>query len=76
MHLSFIKFKIFNIYLSDKVLRVMYDWLFVIVTAAIAYHGLTYRDENGESEFVRLLFGCIALLFCIRVLMVDIFKLI
>lgn len=76
MQLSFIKFKILNIYLNDKVLRVMYDWLFVIVTAAIAYHGLTYRDENGESDFVRLLFGCIALLFCIRVLVVDIFKLI
>jgi len=54
----------------------MYDWFFVIVTAAIAYHGLTYRDDNGESDFVRLLFGCIALLFCIRVLVVDIFKLI
>ncbi len=76
MHLSFIKFKILNIYLNDKVLRVMYDWLFVIVTTAIAYHGLTYRDENGESDFVRLLFGCIALLFCIRILVVDIFKLI
>ena len=76
MQLSFIKFKILNIYLNDKVLRIMYDWLFVIVTAAIAYHGLTYRDENGESDFVRLLFGCIALLFCIRVLVVDIFKLI
>lgn len=54
----------------------MYDWLFVIVTAAIAIHGLTYRDEHGESDLVRLLFGCIALLFCIRVLFVDIFKLI
>ena len=54
----------------------MYDWLFVIVTATIAIHGLTYRDVNGESDFVRLLFGCIALLFCIRVLFVDIFKLI
>lgn len=54
----------------------MYDWFFVIVTAAVAYHGLTYRDENSESDFVRLLFGCIALLFCIRVLVVDIFKLI
>lgn len=76
MRLSFIKFKIFNFSLNDKVLSVMYDWFFVIVTAAIAYHGLTYRDENGESDFVRLLFGCIALLFCIRVLVVDIFKLI
>lgn len=76
MHLSFIIFKKFNYTLNKKVLRVMYDWFFVIVTAAIAYHGLTYRDENGESDFVRLLFGCIALLFCIRVLVIDIFKLI
>ncbi len=42
----------------------MYDWFFIIVTAAIAYHGLTYRDENGESDFIRLLFGCIALPCC------------
>ncbi len=76
MRLSFIKFKIFNNTLNIKVLRVMYDWFFIIVTAAIAYHGLTYRDENGESDFIRLLFGCIALLFCIRVLVVDIFKVI
>ena len=54
----------------------MFDWVFVIVTAAIAIHGLTYRDLNGESNFVHLLFGCIALLFCLRVLFVDIFKLI
>lgn len=54
----------------------MFDWIFIIVTAGIAWHGLTYRDENGESDFVRLLFGCIALLFCLRVLVVDIFKLI
>jgi len=76
MRLSFIKFKIFNYSLNGKVLSVMYDWIFIIVTAAIAYHGLTYRDEKGESDFVRLLFGCIALLFCIRVLVVDILKLI
>ena len=53
----------------------MYDWLFVIVTAIIAFHGLTYRDQNGEKNFVHLLFGCIALLFCLRVLFVDILKL-
>ena len=53
----------------------MYNWLFVIVTAAIAFHGLTYRDQNGEKNFVHLLFGCIALLFCLRVLFIDILKL-
>jgi hypothetical protein len=48
------------------------DFVFVGVTAAVAYHGLTYRDENGETEWGHLLFGCIALLFCLRVLFVDI----
>ena len=34
--------------------------VFLIVTAAIAYHGLTFRRPDGESDWVRLLFGCIA----------------
>ena len=54
----------------------MVDWVFVVVTGFIAYHGITFRDENGKSELVHLLFGCIALLFCLRVLFVDILKLI
>ncbi|MDH3282988.1 MAG: hypothetical protein OEQ18_17935 [Gammaproteobacteria bacterium] len=47
------------------------DIVFVIVTGAIAYHGITFQDEEGERDTVRLLFGCIALLFCLRVLFVD-----
>ena len=50
----------------------MLDWVFVIVTGFIAYHGLTFRDENGDKEWVHLLFGCIALLFCVAVLFSDI----
>lgn len=53
----------------------MIDWIFVIVTGFIAYHGITYRDKNGETEIVHLLFGCIALLYCMRVLFVDILDL-
>ena len=34
--------------------------IFLIVTALIARHGITYRKEDGERDFVRLLFGCIA----------------
>lgn len=49
--------------------------VFLIVTGAIAYHGLTYRDAEGESDTVRLLFGCIALLFFFRVLFVDVMDL-
>ena len=52
------------------------NFIFVIVTAAIAYHGLTFRDENGDTDTVRLLFGAIALLFCLRVLFVDILGLV
>lgn len=46
--------------------------VFLIVTALVAYHGLTWRDENGESDWVRLLFGSIAMLFFFRVLLVDV----
>lgn len=50
--------------------------VFLIVTGAVAYHGLTYRDDEGNSDTVRLLFGCIALLFFFRVLFVDVMELI
>ena len=46
--------------------------LFVFITAFIAWHGLTFRDKNGNKDFVRLLFGAISLLFCIRVLFTEI----
>lgn len=48
------------------------DIFFVIVTALVAWHGLTFKDKNGKKDFVRLLFGSISLLFCIRVLITDI----
>ena len=51
------------------------DWIAVIVTGVIALHGLTYRDANGERPWVHLLFGSIALLFCIRFLFGDILRL-
>ena len=46
------------------------------VTGAIAYHGITFRDENGDTEIVHLLFGCIALLFCMRFLFADLLGLV
>lgn len=51
------------------------SWIFVVVTALIATHGLTFRDRNGDRPWVHLLFGSIALIFCIRVLLADILKL-
>lgn len=53
-----------------------FNYVFVAVTAFIAWHGITYRDAEGESDIVRLLMGSIALLFCLRVLFVDILDLI
>jgi len=53
-----------------------FDYVFAAVTGFIAVHGLTYRDKNGERTWLHLLFGCIALLFFMRVLFVDIFGLI
>jgi hypothetical protein len=47
----------------------------VLVTGVIAWHDLTYRTADGERDLVRSLFGCIALLFCLRVLFVDILDL-
>ena len=54
----------------------MTDYIFILVTGIIAWHGLTYRDEEGESEIGHLLFGAIALLFFFRVLVVDILDLV
>ena len=48
------------------------DIFFVLVTALIAWHGLSFRDADGKKDFVRLLFGAISLLFCLRVLFFDI----
>ena len=49
--------------------------IFVIATGFIAFHGLTYRNKDGEKDFVRLLFGCISLIFFLRVLFFDLLDL-
>jgi hypothetical protein len=50
------------------------DYIFLIVTAIVSYHGLTFRDKNGKPEPVHMLFGCIAMVFFLRVLLVDVLK--
>ena len=54
----------------------LFNWVFITATGIIAWHGITYRDEEGEKDFVRLLFGCIALIFFIRVFFVEILNII
>lgn len=46
---------------------------FLIVTAAIAWHGIRYRDKEGRQDFVRLLFGCIAATYFFLVLLTEFF---
>lgn len=52
------------------------NYFFIAITAFIAYHGLTHRNEDGENDTGHMLFGAIALLFCLRVLFVDVLKLV
>ncbi len=46
--------------------------VFLAATAYIAWHGITFRTDDGESDFVRLLFGCIAAVFFMLVLFKDV----
>ena len=46
--------------------------IFLVATALIARHGITYRKEDGERDFVRLLFGCIAATYFFLVLFKDV----
>jgi uncharacterized membrane protein len=50
--------------------------VFLAATAYIAWHGITFRTEEGETDFVRLLFGCIAAVFFMLVLFQDVLGLV
>ena len=50
--------------------------LFLIATGFVTYHGLTYRNKDGESNWVHLLFGCIAAVYFFLVLFRDVLKVI
>ncbi|MGI9384868.1 MAG: hypothetical protein ACR2PO_17080 [Methyloligellaceae bacterium] len=50
------------------------DWVFLLVTGGIAAHGLTYRDASGDAPWVHLLFGSIAALFFLKVLLQDVLQ--
>ncbi len=48
------------------------NYLFLAITAFIAVHGIRYRDAEGKTDFVRLLFGTIAAVFFLMVLLQDV----
>jgi len=49
--------------------------IFLVVTALIAHHALTYRDKEGKKDFVRLFFGCIAAVYFILFLFKNVLDL-
>ena len=46
--------------------------VFLCATGFICWHGIRFRDEEGNTDFVRLLFGCIAGVFFFLVLFQDV----
>lgn len=48
------------------------NWVFLMVTGFVAWHGIRFRDAEGNTDFVRLLFGCIAAVFFFMVLFQDV----
>ena len=46
--------------------------IFLLVTALIAHHALTYKNAEGKKDFVRMLFGCIAAVYFVLVLFKNI----
>jgi len=50
--------------------------VFLAATGFIAWHGIRYRDAEGKTDFVRLLFGCIAATFFFLVLFQDVLGLV
>ena len=53
-------------------LEPLVNLVFLVVTAIIAYQGIRFRDAEGNTDFVRLLFGCIAATFFFLVLFRDV----
>lgn len=52
------------------------NMIFLAVTGYIAMHGIRFRDKDGNTDFVRLLFGCIAAVFFMLVLFKDVLGLV
>ena len=56
-------------------IETLVEIVFLVVTGLIAYNGVRYRDAQGNSDFVRLLFGCIAAMFFFLILFRDVLDL-
>ena len=56
-------------------IETLVDIVCLVVTGLIAYNGVRYRDAQGNSDLVRLLFGCIAAMFFFLILFRDVLDL-
>ncbi|NQV82771.1 MAG: hypothetical protein HQ494_03025 [Rhodospirillales bacterium] len=52
--------------------ELLINLVFLAATGAIAWHGIKFRDDEGNAEWVHLLFGCIAAMFFFGVLFDDV----
>ena len=50
------------------------NYIFLVVTAFIAVNAIRWRDDEGNPDTVRLLFGCVAGIFFLLVLLQDVLK--
>ncbi|MDP6574619.1 MAG: hypothetical protein QGI06_14035 [Rhodospirillales bacterium] len=57
-------------------LEPLVNLVFLVVTFLVAWHGISFRDDEGKTDFVRLLFGCIAAMFFFMVLFQDVLGLV
>ena len=52
--------------------QTLVNLVFLVVTGLIAWHAIRFRDAEGKTDFVRLLFGCIAATYFFLVLFQDV----
>ena len=52
----------------DKLINIV----FLLITALIAHHALTYKNDEGKKDFVRIFFGCIAAVYFFLVLLKNV----
>ena len=57
-------------------LEPLVNLIFLGATGFIALHGIQFRDAEGNTDFVRLLFGSIAAVFFFMVLFQDVLGLV
>ncbi len=57
-------------------LEPLVNLIFLGATGFIALHGIQFRDTEGNTDFVRLLFGSIAAVFFFMVLFQDVLELV